>query len=435
MASGEGHYHRIAAWGVLILVAAAYAAMVARYPLAYVAATYEDLPGEWMQVVLFAATALLALRAGGSSPRFRGFFFLLAAGAFYTVGEEISWGQRLLDLETPAFFDRYNLQQETNLHNLLTGPYDTFSKRATELLLASALLLYGLLYPLALLRGCRGARALEEKGVPAPPLYLWPFFALSAALELRLFRFNEAEIAELLLPFALGVFLLHHLTAVKGRKISRRGSKRLARRTVALFLAAVAASAAITILSWSNPRLRALAQERFYAGVEKFAERYERNGHYGAATALYLAADRRDPGRADILRSLAWCRREAGDEAGFGTFNARALQADLAALAEHPESVSLHLSLAETCEQGGRDVETGEYLRKALRLAEERLGRKPQDPRSFFTLARVHAALGNDEWAVEFFRRAHELEPEDVDYEEAYLESLAWVGENVSARK
>ncbi len=41
--------------------------------------------------------------------------------AFLGVGEEISWGQRVFGWETGEAMNRYNLQHETNLHNLMPG--------------------------------------------------------------------------------------------------------------------------------------------------------------------------------------------------------------------------------------------------------------------------------------------------------------------------
>lgn len=43
----------------------------------------------------------------------------VSLGFMYIAGEEISWGQRLLQIESPAFFERYNQQQELNSHNFL----------------------------------------------------------------------------------------------------------------------------------------------------------------------------------------------------------------------------------------------------------------------------------------------------------------------------
>ena len=40
---------------------------------------------------------------------------------FFGFGEEISWGQRIFNVETPLFFSENNLQSETNIHNLMIG--------------------------------------------------------------------------------------------------------------------------------------------------------------------------------------------------------------------------------------------------------------------------------------------------------------------------
>ena len=40
---------------------------------------------------------------------------------FFVFGEEISWGQRIFNIETPLFFSENNLQSETNIHNLMIG--------------------------------------------------------------------------------------------------------------------------------------------------------------------------------------------------------------------------------------------------------------------------------------------------------------------------
>lgn len=46
------------------------------------------------------------------------FFFLLAVVFLFGCGEEISWGQRILHVETPKVIADINLQKELNLHNL-----------------------------------------------------------------------------------------------------------------------------------------------------------------------------------------------------------------------------------------------------------------------------------------------------------------------------
>ena len=46
---------------------------------------------------------------------------IMAFGYFVIAMEEISWFQRILDINSPAFFEQNNLQAETNLHNLLAN--------------------------------------------------------------------------------------------------------------------------------------------------------------------------------------------------------------------------------------------------------------------------------------------------------------------------
>jgi hypothetical protein len=46
------------------------------------------------------------------------FYFLLGILFLFVAGEEISWGQRIFNLQTPAFFQDKNIQGELNLHNL-----------------------------------------------------------------------------------------------------------------------------------------------------------------------------------------------------------------------------------------------------------------------------------------------------------------------------
>jgi len=45
-------------------------------------------------------------------------FVLMALAMFAGFGEEISWGQRIFNLQSPDFFINHNLQNETNIHNL-----------------------------------------------------------------------------------------------------------------------------------------------------------------------------------------------------------------------------------------------------------------------------------------------------------------------------
>ena len=45
--------------------------------------------------------------------------FVFALLFFFGAGEEISWGQRIFEIESSEFFKENNAQSETNLHNLV----------------------------------------------------------------------------------------------------------------------------------------------------------------------------------------------------------------------------------------------------------------------------------------------------------------------------
>lgn len=90
--------------------------------------TEEDGLFENMGASFFLFTSLLFLYSYAKSKQPQFFLFkevnrnysLLVIGLlfFFIFGEEISWGQRVLNLETGTFFKESNIQNETNLHNL-----------------------------------------------------------------------------------------------------------------------------------------------------------------------------------------------------------------------------------------------------------------------------------------------------------------------------
>ncbi len=58
----------------------------------------------------------------------RGWFVLLALGAFYFMGEEASWGQHVFGFQPPEAVAERNLQGEFNLHNADAWYHDLFNE-------------------------------------------------------------------------------------------------------------------------------------------------------------------------------------------------------------------------------------------------------------------------------------------------------------------
>jgi len=84
---------------------------------------------------------VLACRLGGLA---RLFFLLCTIGAFVIAGEEMSWGQWIFHWATPEPLAAVNLQNETNLHNLVDPRiYDVIYAAIGWSTLTIAMIAYG----------------------------------------------------------------------------------------------------------------------------------------------------------------------------------------------------------------------------------------------------------------------------------------------------
>ncbi len=83
----------------------------------------EDGPIEYAQFVFFLLAGFLALITSFNLFKKRstllalGYFFV-SLGLFFVSFEEISWGQRILEIETPSAIAERNVQNELTVHNL-----------------------------------------------------------------------------------------------------------------------------------------------------------------------------------------------------------------------------------------------------------------------------------------------------------------------------
>lgn len=85
----------------------------------------EDGILENIQLVSYLAGFILALLCAfyllRNSKKLQSLFFLfMAIGLFFIAGEEISWGQRIFNIQTPQELARINYQQELTIHNVET---------------------------------------------------------------------------------------------------------------------------------------------------------------------------------------------------------------------------------------------------------------------------------------------------------------------------
>ena len=131
----------------------------------------------------------------------RYFVGLLSVLLFAAAMEEISWGQRALQIESPQFFIENSDQREINVHNVLQQALAIRTKHVVGI----AFLLYGVASPW-LLRPGRLTRERLGRYVVVPPLFLTPAILISVLFMADVPTGNEEEIGEFLLSLCLCAF-------------------------------------------------------------------------------------------------------------------------------------------------------------------------------------------------------------------------------------
>ena len=91
---------------------------------------HEDGIFEYLTTVFFLAASFQFLKVyfkGKSTMALipKAFLGALAMFSFFVGMEEISWGQRILNIETPENIEKINFQGETTIHNLISADHYT----------------------------------------------------------------------------------------------------------------------------------------------------------------------------------------------------------------------------------------------------------------------------------------------------------------------
>ena len=201
---------------MLVLLAAAL-----WWPTTYRALVREDGLVEWLTALGLLATGIALLarwrRDGRREGRvWRAVVLTAAAAALFGFGEEISWGQRIVGYEVAegSLLDTYNLQGETNLHNLEVGGVKV-NKVVFTWGLGLALLGYFVAYPLATRRRPDLRARLYRLGVPTPDGESVAVAGLAAAVAQAIPQSRSSECFELVLP----VLALVTVAQWRGRRL------------------------------------------------------------------------------------------------------------------------------------------------------------------------------------------------------------------------
>jgi len=176
----------------------------------------EDGLVEWLTVVVLlimsAFSGIMSYAFGRSQPGSgaKTVWLLLAFLCFFGAMEEISWGQRILGIESPQWFLRHNRQGETNLHNLLVFGVN-INKLVFGKILAVLIGIYLLAVPLAYRLGQTFRDFITRWGVPIAQNYqilLGIIVVLVVEPHLRIAE-KAGELRELCMCFVFLLILLH----------------------------------------------------------------------------------------------------------------------------------------------------------------------------------------------------------------------------------
>ncbi|WP_340199210.1 hypothetical protein [Ascidiimonas sp. W6] len=106
----------------------------------------EDGPVEWGTTIMLFCLSILCFYRLATIGKYKNKLWLLGTFLFgllffFAAGEEVSWGQRIFDVESGAFFKENNAQGETNLHNLVVE-----GKKINKIIFSQLLMLVMVLY-------------------------------------------------------------------------------------------------------------------------------------------------------------------------------------------------------------------------------------------------------------------------------------------------
>ncbi len=134
----------------------------------------EDGAVEYATVLLLLASCLLVgyrwFTYNRAQPiRFTLVSALIIFSFFFVAGEELSWGQRILGLETTEYFKQHNAQEELNLHNLVVEGVK-INKLIFGLILTTVIIIYLVLIPILYHKMKSASYLIDKWYIPVPRL-------------------------------------------------------------------------------------------------------------------------------------------------------------------------------------------------------------------------------------------------------------------------
>jgi len=314
---------------------------------------------------------------------------------------------------------------------MLTGPYTTVLKQSLEYMLAIGLSGYGLVYPLAIKYKWNFALWLETKGIPAPPIYVAPFFVAAAYLELGLLSFNEAEVAEVFVGLGLSLMALHYLHFSEAEISVSFCLDSGVHYTIALsfrilneVFMVIVLSVATTFSMYATHDGKRRADNRIENGLEKFSGRYKNYENWKMVAFLNKKRLEKSPSSRWVLRNLGEAYQKMDNPELANKFLDKAIEIDLKKLQKQPLRASTNRSLVRTYRIIGDTVNSNKYLSQALEIGLSRIKKHPDSANALYSLGKTYILKGDIEKARPLFFKAYTIEPTDKAFRKKYYRYL-----------
>jgi cell division protein FtsW (lipid II flippase) len=135
----------------------------------------EDGPVEWISTISLFSCAVICVERAIKLKKYKSNTFyivslLIALIFLLGVGEEISWGQRIINIESPDYFIENNLQEEFNFHNLKLG-FVNINKLVFGLILGALIAIYLIILPILYKKKRKVKSFVDYLGLPLPRKY------------------------------------------------------------------------------------------------------------------------------------------------------------------------------------------------------------------------------------------------------------------------
>ena len=175
----------------------------------------EDSIVEWLTFAFLISAGfvsiIVALKIWNKHNYLHWFFILFSAFNILAGLEEISWGQRVFEIETTGVFQKYSDQNEVNLHNTFQGIF----KIKTKHIALIVLFIYGCILP-----GLIQKKKIQFEKMPlrqfiVPPMFLRRGFAIASILMLDFQTGHEEEVGELFFSICFFIMMLWNLQLSK----------------------------------------------------------------------------------------------------------------------------------------------------------------------------------------------------------------------------